>query len=216
MDTLIKSVNPTFFLKKTNFESIIQNYTIGKYSNTTQLTHKPNVQAFMGYVIKSENKPVGFQIQINNITIIVKGREFKYNLCCNCRSDTTGFCSFGVPHTFSRQTDEHKRIVYKFDVDFETCSTECALSVYKNLGNHKTYLSGKYVDSETLLRLLHNLLFPNIVLENAPETMQLIPYGSMNLSEYRKKLHMVPEFIQINEIKQEPVETKIKLSLKSV
>jgi hypothetical protein len=199
-NSLIKSVNPTFFLKKVNYDIIVTNYNSGKYFNIPTLTHKPNISAFIGKPLKIDNRPVGFEIVIKDTIIIVKGKETRYNICANCKLDINGFCSIGIPINMSKTTTVMNQANYNlihFETKGETCSTECSLSFYKRIGNHKMNLSGRYMDSETLLKLIHYLLFGESHLYEAADITTLIPYGSTSINDYRKKLHMIPELAEL-------------------
>lgn len=200
-EPLIKSVNPTFFLRKTNWDQVIQNYNQGKYAviqPTAQKTVPTAVPStYQGKIIKQNNRPIGFQVQLPGTLLIVRGRENSYGICANCRTDTTGFCSIGVPYCIKR-TETKEGVTIEFGVDGETCSTECSLSYYKKMGGHKISMSVRYLDSEHQLRLLHYLLFKDFDLREAPEITQLIPFGDKSVAEYRKKLHMYSEYKELN------------------
>jgi hypothetical protein len=209
---LIKSVNPSFFLKKVNYDTIITNYNEGKYANIPTLTYKPNISAFIGKPVKVDNRPVGFEIVIKDTIIIVKGRETRYNMCANCRLDTNGFCSFGIPINMSKTTTIVNNFNYnllQFETKGETCSDECSLSCYKRIGNHKMNLSGRYMDSETLLRLLHYLLFGE-PLQEAADVTTIVPYGNVSINDFRKRLHMIPELSELKIIETDSSNEKSK------
>jgi hypothetical protein len=215
---LIKSVNPTFFLKKINYENVINSYNEGKFVNIPTLTHKPNISAFIGKPLKIDSKPIGFEITIGNTIVIVKGRDTRYYICANCRLDINGFCGFGVPICMSKTTTVISNMNYnliQFETKGETCSTECSFSFYKRMGNHKMNLSGRYMDSETLLRLLHYLLFGESCLQEAADITSLVPYGNVSINDYRKKLHMIPELSELKIINNDKSGTpKIKVKAK--
>jgi hypothetical protein len=201
MTDLITSVDPSFFLKKVNFDAISANYSAGKYNLVPTLTHVPNINNYIAHTIKKEDRPIGFRIDLPNLTVIIQGKETRYNLCCNDRNDYKGFCGFGIPIAMHK-TEVDKRKIISFITEGETCSPECSYSLYKKFGNTKVHLGGKYVDSESLLKLMAYLLF-GIELTEAPDITLLIPYGNTTLPDYRKHLHMLSEYVEPKLIKEE-------------
>jgi hypothetical protein len=208
-NTLVKSINPTLHLKKVNFDVISANYAAGIYSSIPAITHKPNVSMFLGVTINTEDKPIGFSINLGNFVVVLKGKNTRYNICGACKHEYKGFCGFGIPTSLVQQEINGLKY-FIFTVTGETCSTECTFSLIK-LSKCKSFrLSCRYIDPETAIKLIHYLVFGEELnsLKEAPDPLCLIPMGITTINEYRKKLHMIPEYIELKPINNEIIENK--------
>jgi hypothetical protein len=190
-NSLITGVNPTFFLYGVNYDNIATSYNSGKYSTLPPLKYVPNTTGYIAHTVERENKPIGFKIALSDGTVLtLLGREYRYGICSNCRTEYKGYVSWGIPDGMTRTSDS-----ITFTVGGEFCSPECAYSFYKRNGKSKVKCTGDTADSETMLHLIMYLLWGTSVTE-APDVRLLIPYGTYTTLQYRVYLHMIPEYIQ--------------------
>jgi hypothetical protein len=189
-------VNPTFVLRKVDYESIKSKIVQKDYTdfyNISELNFKNPLNNFNFNYTSTQNQ-IGFSILKNKTLIKVLGRNKSYNICSNCRLDYTGYHGFGIPYKimgYSANTGESYNNVCVILVAGETCSLECSYSYYLKMGVYKTSLNPKYLDSESLIRFAFNTLFPNTKLIAAPELTELVPFGDLSISDFRKRLHMI-------------------------
>ena len=202
-------VNPTFLLKRVKYDTILENYKNNKYKDLTFNTNSyrelnsNSITAYLGTNIELNDNPVGFSILVGETLIKVVGRNQSYGICAHCNLNFKGFCSFGLPYKIvnCRIKPELKKqypyssMVMVF-VTGETCSTECTYSYFLKLGTYRINLDPKYLDTETMIKFLHGMLFckeNNGKLLPADPITTLIPFGETTVNAYRKKLSMIPE-----------------------
>lgn len=208
--TLITSVNPSFFLKKLNYNNLINDYNSGKFNNIKPvLLYNKDIETNIVKLNKVIEKPIGFQVLLGNTLVVIKGKSNRYGICANCRADYTGFCGIGIPYKFSKydQNDTYMdsdsksiKNVLQFETEGETCSIECSFSYYKKNGGSKLIMNTRFMDSEQMLIMILFLLFNKTELKEAPDTTLLIPYGNTSITEYRKNLHMYSEYKELQNI----------------
>lgn len=191
-NSIVVGVTPTFLLRHVNYDTVNAAQTAGKYAEIPPLTYVPNTVAYVGYNILQEARPVGFSMKLGDgSTLIIQGREYRYNLCAHCRSDYRGYVGFGIPRSMTRNLETR---TVTFVVEGEMCSPECAYSYYKGICKSRMIAESKYTDSETMLHLLVYLLW-GCNATDAPDPRLLVPFGTHTPTAYRRHLHMIPEYV---------------------
>lgn len=213
-------INPTFLLKGVDPDKLLQDYENGFFNRPVPRKHKISIAqntALLAPVYGTNNHcPVFSMKDKNNASVVIATTgHLDYevftktggNLPCGgrcdyCKEDFTCL-AVGYPIGYREQTvltndsnDIHEaryRVLYVFWVDGEFCSFECALGYVKQILNLPAdYRDTSLRDSESLLKILYKLTYPNApVLRPAQEPRLLRSNrGSLTSEEWKDNKHV--------------------------
>lgn len=206
-------VNPTFLLKGINPNELLNDYQNGQFSVIKPspggkiVIAKNMIVVAPKYSDSNHEHIFSFKDKNNIDMIYATGNHTNYEIylaggeelpvggrCDWCKEDFTHE-SLGYPIGYQEQTilvDDHHRVIYVFWVEGEFCCFECAFADLKRSNNQTpTYRDINIRDSETMLKMLFVIMFPNESVLQPAKDYRLLKFnkGSLDKEEWKNTKH---------------------------
>jgi len=189
-------VQSTLSLRKIDPVTVAQDYQSGKYVNLPPgLVQRSTEPANPHYPTSLPSTPGGKNLitssfrDKNNVTIhLITTNTSKTCMWCGLSYQDAGL---GIPTAFEIVEDAHGNPKYIYTLVGSYNTLECTYADLKRNSSQNVYFrNARYVDSESLLRLLaHSMTGSNEIKEALPREFLDINGGPMSSVEYLQNLH---------------------------
>jgi hypothetical protein len=175
---LIVGIVPTFHLKKIDSLDIYQRLIKGEFKSVNHTKKTPtnvaNTQEISLHGNNSDDSTFTFKDHNNLVQVIVTSNHYDRHRCDWCLQPMKeSDISIGVPITYDYQGGNHI-----FEMEGCCHSFECAFSYMKRFrGYHVSTFDPVYMNSETILRFLFHLCYPDEVLRDSPDPRITLAMG---------------------------------------